>query len=205
MALLDVLGTAAAVGRSLLQATRAVDVVGITGAGYLPMFSEARPLVANVYEDAQLMEHPIENGSVIADHIVFQPIEIELPMICVGELAYRSTYAAIKTTFKAGALLTVTTRTGSYSNMVITEMPHEETGDMFDAVAITVRLREAVVVTPQSAAVPQSSGASTTPRGTQQTTATNATDTSAATNSYDNSGAVKPGGSTLYNWAYGDS
>lgn len=200
MALLDVLSTTAQFGRSLLIASQAVDVVAITDDSFSPLFGDARPLTASVYELSDLMEHPLETGAVIADHIVFKPIEISLPMVCVGELAYRSTYEAIKQTFKAGTLLTVTTRTGSYPNMVILEMPHDETPDEMDAVALNIRLREANFVTPQSAALPENS---TTNRGTQQTTNTNASDTNSTTNQYNDSGQGDPQGSKLHQWIYG--
>lgn len=198
MAITDVLTGVANSARSITGSTRAVDVVAVTAGGFSPVFSAARPMTASVYETAELMEHPLETGAVIADHIVHKPIEIELPLICVGDVAYRATYATIKTAFLAGLLLTVTTRAGSYSNMVVADMPHDETAAQFDAIAIRLRLREAKFVTPKSelapAQVKSPQQASTVKRGSQQTTATNpstaANATSAATTS---GGAVTPG------------
>jgi len=103
MAITDIITGAASFAKGLITPTRAVDVVAITGAGFAPLFTQARPLVANVYEYADIMEHPLETGSVVADHIVFQPTEIELPLVCVGETAYRSTYAAIRSSFACSA------------------------------------------------------------------------------------------------------
>jgi hypothetical protein len=207
MALTDILSGAINLGRSLISPSKAVDVVAITGAGFVPLFSAARPLTASVYEFADVMEHPLETGSVIADHIVFQPIEIELPLLCVGEAAYRSTYAAIRTVYSAGTLLTIRTRTGSYPNMVITDLPHDETPDAFNAIAIRLRLREARLVAPQSglsqSQVANPANSSTANRGTQQTTAANATTAARAGTSYQQSGAgptPSPQGSTLRQW-----
>ena len=207
MALTDVLSGTLNLARSLISPSKAVDVVAITGAGFAPLFSAARPLTASVYEFADVMEHPLETGSVIADHIVFQPIEIELPLLCVGELAYRSTYAAIRTTYAAGVRLTIRTRTGSYPNMVITDLPHDETPDAFNAIAIRLRLREARFVTPatglSSEQVANPSQASTQNRGTQQTTAAGPTTAARASSSYQQSGAgpsPSPQGSTLRQW-----
>lgn len=202
MAITDILNAAVTVARGLITPSRAVDVVAITGAGFAPLFASARPLAANVFEYADLMEHPLETGAVIADHIVFRPMEIELPLMCVGEFAYRSTYAALRTTFNSGQLLTVLTRTGSYPNMVITDLPHEETPDAFDAVAIRLRLREARFVQPKkglaASQVKNPTQASTSARGAQQTTATSAGGSTMA-----QSAAGKtptPQGSTLYQW-----
>ncbi len=210
MAITDIITGAVGVARGLVTPTRSLDVVAITGAGFAPLFSAARPLTAGVYEFADIMEHPLETGALIADHIVFQPTEIELPLMCVGELAYRSTYAALRSTFKAGTLLTIRTRTGSYPNMVITDLPHEETPDAFDAVAIRLRLREARFVSPKTglsqSQVKNPSQASTANRGNQQTSAANGPTSSKAGNSFSKSGAgptPSPKGSTLYQWYSG--
>lgn len=197
MALTDVLSGAVNLARSLLTPSKAVDVVAITSSGFLPLFSSARPLTASVYEFADVMEHPLETGAVIADHIVFKPVEIELPLLCVGEVAYRSTYAAIRATFAAGTLLTIRTRTGSYPNMVITDLPHDELPDAFDAISIRLRLREARFVTPETEA------GGTQNRGAQQTSTANASTSSQVTSNAASSGqGATPQGSTLYRWAY---
>lgn len=207
MALTDVLTGVAGTALSLLRPTAALDVVAVLGPGFSPIFGAARPLVASVFEDARIMEHPLETGAVIADHIVFQPTEIDLPLACVGELAYRSTYAAIRGAFHAGLLLTVSTRTGIYPNMVIVEMPHEETPNAFNAVMLRVRLREAKFVTPKTGLstdqTQNASQSSTVKRGNQQTSTPNASQSQQATNTASQSGAgptPSPKGSTLYQW-----
>lgn len=213
MAITDILGGALSVGRSLIQPTKAVDVVAITGGGFAPLFSQARPLTASVYEMARIMEHPLETGAIIADHIVFDPIEIELPVIIVGEGVYRNTYALIRAAYRAGTLLTVVTRTGSYPNMVIYEMPHDERPESFDAVEMLLRLREARFVSPRNGALTQAQVAdpkqsSTIQRGAQQTSAAGVANANRAGVSYAQSGAgttPTPQGSTLYQWYAGSN
>lgn len=199
MAISDILTGAVNIGRSLLAPSLAIDVVAITADGFTPLFPAARPMQASVFEIAKLMDHPLETGSVISDHIVFDPIEIRMPMICVGELEYRATYATIKAVWKAGTVLSVIARTGIYPSMVIAEIPHEEDPAHFNAIQINIRLREANFVTPQTgkltAANTDANKTSTVSRGAQT-----ATDTPAAKASteYGNSGLSK--GSTLYRW-----
>lgn len=207
MALTDILSGVVNAGLSLLRPTAAIDVVALLGPGFSPLFALARPMTATVYEDARLMEHPLEMGSVIADHIVIEPLEIDLPCIVVGELEYRNTYAAIKGAFTTGTLLTVVTRTGVYPNMVLTAMPHEERAQSFNAIEMRLRLRHAVFVQPQSSKLPESqtqnpAQSSTQQRGAQQTTPTPPARTAAAADAYSNSGAGAPAarGSTLYQW-----
>lgn len=208
MALTDILSGVANLAMSLLRPTAAIDVVAVLGPGFSPLFALARPLTATVYEDARLMEHPLEMGSVIADHIVIEPMEIEMPCIVTGELEYRNTYSAIKAAFTTGTLLTVVTRTGVYPSMVITAMPHEERPQSFNAIEMRIRLRHAVFVQPQSTALSESqtqnpAQASTQQRGAQQTTPTPAPRAEAAASGYANSGAgnsAAGSGSTLYRW-----
>jgi len=179
MALTDIVLGGLSVARSLIRSSKALDVVMITGEGFVPLFPLARPLTASVYETSELMEHPLEAGSVIADHIVNTPIEINLPMVVVGDDAYRSTYQAIRAVYKAGMILTVVTKTGSYPSMCLMEMPHEENPDHDNAILIDLRFREARFVQPQSGALTSkqtkdAKQTSTAPRGAQLTKAANA-------------------------------
>jgi len=204
--ILDALGPAIDVGRSLIRPSQAVDVVAILGPGFVPLWSALRPLEAAVFESADLMEHPVENGTVIADHLVHHPREILMPMVCIGEREYRSTYASLKAAFMAGIKLTITTRTSSYSDMILTDMPHEETPDRFNAISMALRFREAIVVTPQSGGLTEEqtqdpAQASTQAGGTKQTTTPSTAQAAQGSTSYANSGAgAAPQGSTLYQW-----
>ena len=99
------------------------------------------------------MEHPLESGAVVTDHMVVQPVGIELTMILKPE-AYRDTYQEIRTLYLAGTLLTVQTKTGNYPNQVIEAIPHEEDPAVFDTIMMTVRLREVLIVKAEFEEVP---------------------------------------------------
>ena len=202
MAISDILGPALSIGRALLTPSVSVDVVAITADGFTPLFPSARPMQASVFEIAKLMDHPLETGSVISDHIVFDPIEIRMPMICVGELEYRATYATIKAVFLAGTVLSVITRTGVYPSMVIAEIPHEEDPAHFNAIQLNIRLREAKFVTPQTGQLNRSNTdankTSTVARGAQKASTAPAAQATQAKSEYGNSGLNQ--GSTLYRW-----
>jgi hypothetical protein len=167
------LSTASSGGRTT---TRSADVVAVlNGESSAQVFEKARPLRATIFEVSTLMEHPIENGSSIADHKVTQPVEIELPVVLSNSDDYKQTFAEIRQLFNSGTFLTVQTRVASYSKMVLLEMPHEETPEEFDSVTIGLRFREALVVTATygglaPAQVKAKPKASTVKRGAQQTT-----------------------------------
>lgn len=123
-----------------------VDVVGIySNTGFTQQFAKARPLRAIVRETSRVMEHPVETGAVLADHHIINPVEIDLPMI-VKSTDYSSVYTQIRQAFTNATSLSVKTRTGVYSDMILMDMPHEEEPDRFDAITITLRLRQVIFI-----------------------------------------------------------
>lgn len=129
------------------------DVVAVFDQDFNQVFSDARSMKADVKEHSKLMEHPVETGITITDHRIIKPIDISLYVIIGGD-GLRDIYSEIKGYFINATLLTVQTRTGNYQNMLIEEIPHEETADMFDSVALLVRLKEVQFVQAQFGTLP---------------------------------------------------
>lgn len=105
-----------------------VDVVAIRNAETgEQVFASARPLNASVYEAAKAMSHPLENGSSVVDHLVYDPIEIDFSLRVTGDVA--AVLAEVRDLFRAGTLLTVQTRSGTYDDQFITALPTDERGE----------------------------------------------------------------------------
>lgn len=156
-----------------LVPSASADVVAIYDDNFNQIFSGARPIKVTVTEIAKVMEHPIETGATITDHRVIQPVEIEMSMIITGA-EYRSVYQQIRQIYQNATLLTVQTRTASYTDMLLNGIPHEEDPDYFDAIAIILKLKEVLFVTAQFGTLPPSkvankSQASTVQQGNKQT------------------------------------
>lgn len=150
----------------------AVDVVAVldTDSGQ-QKFAKARPMRATVFERSELMEHPLEDGSVINDHKVAKPTEIDLPLFLSNSQELPEVFEEIRQLYNDGTLLLVQTRTATYSNMVIMELPHEETGDTLGSVALGLRLKQARFITAKQGVAPKAAKhKKTAKRGTQQTT-----------------------------------
>ena len=150
------------------------DIVAVFDDQFNQVFVNARPIKGTVNESAKVMEHPVETGATITDHIIFQPIEIELSLMLTSA-DYRSVYQQIKDIYLAGRLLTVQTRTSTHQNMLIQQLPREESTDVFNGISVALRLKEANFVTAQFGSLPEKSVAnksqsSTVARGQQQTT-----------------------------------
>ncbi|MHC5308189.1 phage baseplate protein [Bartonella sp. LJL80] len=139
--------------------------------GYGQCFPDARPLTLKVNDQARMAQHPLEDGSTITDHLVIDPISIEIAMIFIH--GFRDTHAQIKAAYEEGRLLTIQTKTHTYPNMVITALPHDETTDYWDVILVNLKLEEARFITPEQGMlgvsdVVNSSDASTLNRGSQQ-------------------------------------
>lgn len=147
------------------------DVVGVFDSSFNQLFPAARPIKATIKESAKGMEHPVEDGSTITDHRVILPTEIELTTMLVGA-EYRDTYGRVKALFNKTELLIVQTKTGSYPDMMITDMPHDETADVYDGVPMTIKLKQVILVSAQFQALPPAAtqdkrNSSTVKRGEQ--------------------------------------
>lgn len=166
-----------------LVPTFAADVVGIFDDNFNAVFTDARPIKAKVNESSKVMEHPVETGSTITDNTIILPVDIELSLM-LPSIVYTNVYEQIKSLFKNRTLLTVATRTAQYSNMIISDMPHDEDPELFDVIALALKLKEVQFVTAQFAALPASkvadkSNASTVNRGDQKDQDANASQDSA--------------------------
>lgn len=134
-----------------------------------------------VDENARAMEHPVEDGTIITDHRIILPVEIELTLI-LNSTDYPSVYSQIQGLYYGAQLLTIQTRTSIYENQMITSLPHSETSELYSGVALSLSLRQVLIVSAQYNIKPKYPGDSNTvDRGTQQGAPANANQTAKAT------------------------
>jgi hypothetical protein len=163
----------------------AAEVVAILDDSYNELFESSRQtLRALVREGAKLMRHPVEDGELISDHIVYEPVGVEVSLI-LDPAQYVDNFQQIKALFKAATKLTIQTRVETYENMYILEMPHDESAEMADTVAVAVKFEQAIFVSPQYQQLPpskvkKSSNSSTAKTGQKEGTNANASQSSAA-------------------------
>lgn len=141
----------------------AVDVVAVLDADLNQLFPEARPIKATVREEAKAMEHPLETGSVVVDHRILLPVEIELTCV-LSSAEYADVFQRVKTVYRDGSLCTVQTRVDSYDSMLIVGMPHEEAPEMQDGVTLILQLRHVLFVDAQFRDLPRSKVAPRNPK-----------------------------------------
>lgn len=148
----------------------AIDVVAVFDQNGQQLFRGARSIKAVVKEDSKVMEHPVETGAIITDHRIVLPVEIELSVIMQSQ-DYLDTYRSIRQYFLNATLVTVQTRSGTYTNQLIASIPHEEDPQQFDTLTMAISCKQVQFVTAQFGLKPRRpKHASTTDRGNLQPT-----------------------------------
>lgn len=130
--------------------TKKIDVVQILDQDSgRQVFAAARPIAALIREASKGLMYPIETGATLTDSIIIEPTEILMDML-IQQDGYATVYPQIRTGRLNGTLYTVQTRTGTYKNMYVEEMPHDETPDMMSAIKIHIKFKEALFVAPST-------------------------------------------------------
>ena len=133
--------------------TAAQDVVAVYDADFNQLFPDARPVKVSVKPIAKLMEHPVESGSVVTDYRVIMPLSLELMFVLTPE-TYYDTYQEIGQTYVGNKTIQVQTKTNLYTSLLIEKMPHDETPDKFDTIAVSISLKEVIFVDVQTSPLP---------------------------------------------------
>lgn len=129
------------------------EVYGIYDGDFSLRFTGMIVLKATVMKEAKMMEHPLEDGSSIADHRILLPVEIEVAALLPSGL-YSSLYAELKQAFVGTELFHVHTRAGIYSRMAMAAMPHEENPEQADTLPVVLRFKETILAETQYQALP---------------------------------------------------
>ena len=158
------------------------DMIAILDADNLTqLFPLAAPMQVTVRELSKILSFTAEDGSEKSDHIVYLPIEIDIPFLLTEDM--RNVYAAFKRAWKTQQSLVVQTKVDTYSSMLIYEMPHDENAEQGNSTVVQIKMRVFDTIKPEYGALPprkvggtngNKSQASTVKKGQVQTTESNA-------------------------------
>lgn len=105
-------------------------------------------LSANISDDSQLCEHPLESGAVVSDHKIFNPIEIDI-RLSLPSWQFSEIYRELLLLYSNSVKLRIKTKVEWYNNMVLTAIPHEEKAENFDKIVFDLHFKEVREITPQ--------------------------------------------------------
>jgi hypothetical protein len=129
----------------------------------------------------RVMYHPIEDGSLIADHRVIEPLEIKLTCKLTN-LDFQSVYFKISDLFYNKTKLIVQSKVNSYLDMYVNGLPTRQNADNYSGIDIEISFQQALFTKPQYGINPKDkSNANTVQAGTKQSTDATTDQTSQAT------------------------
>ena len=130
-----------------------IPITGIFDEDGNQLFVNTGTMKISISPVAQLMDHPLESGSTISDHIVFLPTEAQLTII-VDAPNYQDTYQQINDIYRAAKILTIQAKAARYESFVINGIPHEETPGNYDTLNMVISLREVDIPRVQFGTIP---------------------------------------------------
>lgn len=185
---------------SLLTSSLSVDVTRITDSKGRQVFAEARAVKAGILQDSELFQHPLETGNKITDYKIDKPIQIQLGVLIPTD-SYSTVYASLVDAKKNGEQFIVQTKAGAFPNMVIKAIPHEESSEYGDCLAMQISFEEVIWYDTNTQTLPAKSVAGTKKAGgakqdadTSKLGQKRATDASSSTQ--------KRSKSVLYGWTH---
>lgn len=126
---------------SLLTSSLSVDVVRITDSKGRQVFAMARALKAGIINESEFFQHPLEDGNKTTDFKIDKPIVIQLGVLIPTD-TYTPVYSALVDAKTNGEQFIIQTFAGSFPNMVIKSMPHEESSEYGDCLAMQITFEE---------------------------------------------------------------
>lgn len=144
---------------------------------YSQLFPLAGPMQVTVREISKMLSFTVEDGSERSDHIVYLPVEIDIPFLVTEDM--RNVYAAFKQAWQTQQSLVVQTKVDTYAGMLIYEMPHDENAEQGASITVQVKMRKFDTIKPEFGDLPPSkvsnkSQSSTSKKGQVQTTESSA-------------------------------
>lgn len=125
----------------LLSSSFAVDVVCIMDENGKQVFATARIMRAMVQDESELFQHPLETGNQITDFKIDKPKVIQLAVVIPSD-GYSNVYSQLSKAKTDGLSFVVQTRAGTFPDMVIQALPHEEGAQWGDCLAMSLTLAE---------------------------------------------------------------
>lgn len=167
---------------SNLYPTKKQDLVQILDDDFIKLFPEAQITeVRRVEENAEIFDHTIEDGSVVSDYKIINPVGIDL-LVILNSSDYQSVYFSIRQYWIESTIVRVQTKTATYENQIIKNISHTEVPEMYNAIGMVIVLRQAQVVKAEYGVNPAlPAHTNTVNRGQQQPKAANVEQAAKAT------------------------
>ena len=166
---------------TILATSSAADLVAILDNDNLQqLFAATAPMRVSVRESKKATQFAVEDGTTRSDHVTVDAVEISIDLFISDELS-RNGYEEIRQAWRDNRLVTVQTKISSYPDMLILEIPHDETPEAGGSIMMPIRMQEWRTYEPQFGALPpqkvkRKEQSSTVAAGQKQTSNAGATE-----------------------------
>lgn len=107
---------------------------------------KAQPLSMNVSRETQVFSHPLEDGTVITDHRIILPIQIQMKFI-ISEDSTGSIYQEFENLLNFATEVNVKTKARTFPRMFVSSLPHLEDPSKFNALELDIVFTERQTIT----------------------------------------------------------
>ncbi|MGU9943840.1 hypothetical protein RVU96_09995 [Bordetella avium] len=116
------------------------------------LFQAASPMRVSVKESKRATKFAVEDGTERSDHVVRELIEVQIDFVLTADV--RNAFQSLRQAHEQNKLVSVQTKVRLYENLLITDIPHDETPELGMAIAVPVRLQEFLQVKPEYGTLP---------------------------------------------------
>lgn len=103
--------------------------------------------------DKKLMEHPKENGTVITDHVIDDPSQVNIQLLIEDDDA--TTINELMDYYRNSTVLTVKIKNEVFSNLIINSKPLSASSDHYDSTVYNLAFKEVQEAITQYVEMPQ--------------------------------------------------
>lgn len=108
-------------------------------------------------DDAKTMDHPIEDGAVVTDHIVFNPKQVTLRCVLPEtSIGYERALREIKILYEQSREVTVKIRSDVYSSLIMTGKPVRVAAETLDRITYELSFKQIITAVSQYVPMPVS-------------------------------------------------
>lgn len=111
------------------------------------LFDSVNPTKVSINDSHQTMKFTVENGESRSDHVVINPISINIDLLLTGDIA--NSYSIIKQLYDENTLVGIQTRVKTYQPMLLESLTHDEDPAKIDAIELKLKFTEWKTIEPE--------------------------------------------------------
>ncbi|QIG05644.1 phage baseplate protein [Proteus sp. ZN5] len=114
---------------------------------FTTLFDSVNPMKVSITDSHQVIKFAVENGENRSDHVIINPISIDVELLLTGDIADR--YSIIKQLYDEHTLVGIQTRVKTYQPMLLESLTHDEDPQKVNAIELKLKFTEWKTIEPE--------------------------------------------------------